>query len=34
MTASTTAAIAARHRQTQDKLARVEKALGQLRRRG
>ncbi|MEV2256996.1 DUF6262 family protein [Streptomyces sp. NPDC050147] len=32
MTSSTAAAIAARHRQTQDKLARVEKALGQLRR--
>ncbi|NEA53482.1 hypothetical protein G3I60_04760 [Streptomyces sp. SID13666] len=32
MTASTGAAIAARYRQTQDKLARVKKALGQLRR--
>ncbi|MFF4353794.1 hypothetical protein [Streptomyces sp. NPDC001530] len=32
MTASTAAAIAALRRQTQDKLARVEKALGQLRR--
>jgi hypothetical protein len=32
MTASTAAAIAARHRKTQDKLVRVEKALGQPRR--
>ncbi|GHD75814.1 hypothetical protein GCM10010317_091110 [Streptomyces mirabilis] len=32
MTASTAPAIATRHRQTQDKLARVEKALGRLRR--
>ncbi|GAO06669.1 hypothetical protein TPA0598_01_10400 [Streptomyces lydicamycinicus] len=32
MTASTAAAIAARRQQTQDKLAQVEKAIGQLRR--